>query len=92
MSQKTNLFDQFYSLCTLAKGPDSTLHAENPEHRAAVFHALHLSGEIEETKEAEYRGDFFDGYFGKTTTPREVAQFIQMGLMRGIDIWEEFPS
>ena len=70
-----------------AEGVDCTL-LNMEDDREAVIAVLLSAGEIDQFDLARGGQVLFNEYFGLSTTPREVVRFVQTGVIRAIDMWE----
>lgn len=82
------LRDAIWRMIECAEGVDCTL-LNMEDSREAVIAVLLSAGEIDQFDLARGEQVLFDEYFGLSTTPREVVRFVQTGVTRAIDMWED---
>jgi hypothetical protein len=81
------LRDAIWHMIQCAEGVDCTL-LNMEDDREAVIAVLLSAGEIDQFDLARGGQVLFDEYFGLSITPREVVHFVQTGVTRAIDMWE----
>jgi len=81
------LRDAIWHMIECAEGVNCTL-LNMEDDREAVIGVLLSAGEIDQFDLARGGQVLFDEHFGLSTTPREVIEFVQSGVTRSIDMWQ----